>query len=731
MPGFEQPKTTKITSFLNMPFKHGGFAPPFQWLELFGYVSLVIVAFVMRLWDVGSRAMHHDESLHALHSWYLFKDLHYQHNPMMHGPFQFEANAAIFFILGDNDVTARLLYVVLGTTLVAMPIFFRQKLGHAGAIFTSLLLAISPSMLYFSRFARNDIIMAVWVFGLVISMWRFLDQGKNRYLYLSAGLLALAFSTKESSYLVVGTLGLFLILQISIPMSIKLLRPVQIEGVTPPIAFARVIRVLWESYSRGIDLTNVSRSTAYFLMMITLTLPLWSAFAGALQNTPILSWTHLVLVGDVGHHSIGSPIGGAKVIAFVIVAILTGLSIRIGYRWNWPVWWRCALIFWIVWILLYTTFFLNFLPGIYSGSWSSLGYWVVQQGEARGGQPWYYYFVLGSVYEYLPIVLGIIASIYFIKKRDQFNIFLIYWSVVTFLFYTIASEKMPWLLVNITLPFILLSGKFLGVLVTHIKWKTLVKDGGVLAIAGVPIFFLLLWQLAFYDNSQHGLEDIVFPIALAMALLGLATAGFYLARRMGFSQYKALTLLVFATMLAFLTIRTGWIATYRNGDVPVEMLVYTQTSPDVTRLLTTIKETGSGYNIPLSIDQTNGFTWPWAWYLRDAPNVDFPTYGETSSPSTFDAPIVIVHSQNIKVAEKSLQDRYTEGSLIRHRWWFPEQTYRNLTPGDFFLAVFNRDAWKRAMDYWIYRRGVYDQLGSENSYVYFLHGLDHNFLGQP
>src|SRR5690242_17272418 len=27
------------------------------------------VAFVMRFWDVGHRAMHHDESLHAVYSW--------------------------------------------------------------------------------------------------------------------------------------------------------------------------------------------------------------------------------------------------------------------------------------------------------------------------------------------------------------------------------------------------------------------------------------------------------------------------------------------------------------------------------------------------------------------------------------------------------------------------------------------------------------------------------------
>ena len=161
----------------------------------------------MRLWDLGSRAMHHDESLHALYSWNLFSGQGYQHNPMMHGPFQFEANAAMFFVFGDSDVTARLLYAVMGAVLIVMPLLLRWRLGRLGALFASALLTASPTILYFSRFARNDILMAVWALGLVICMWRYFDEGRNRYLYVAAALMALAFSTKESSYLVVATLG--------------------------------------------------------------------------------------------------------------------------------------------------------------------------------------------------------------------------------------------------------------------------------------------------------------------------------------------------------------------------------------------------------------------------------------------------------------------------------------------------------------------------------------------
>ncbi len=167
-----------------------------RWWAWTSYGVLLAIALGMRLWDLGSRALHHDESLHSFYSWQLSDGTGFVHNPMMHGPFQFEANAAIFLALGDSDYTSRLLSAVVGTALVLLPFFFRARLGRTGAIFVSGMLAFSPSLLYFSRFARNDILMAAWTLGLVICIWRYMDEGRNRYLYISAALLALAFATK-------------------------------------------------------------------------------------------------------------------------------------------------------------------------------------------------------------------------------------------------------------------------------------------------------------------------------------------------------------------------------------------------------------------------------------------------------------------------------------------------------------------------------------------------------
>ena len=76
------------------------------------YFVLFITASTMRFWDLGLRAVHHDESLHAYYSWNIFTGSGYVHNPMMHGPFQMEATAALFHIFGASDVTSRILYAL-------------------------------------------------------------------------------------------------------------------------------------------------------------------------------------------------------------------------------------------------------------------------------------------------------------------------------------------------------------------------------------------------------------------------------------------------------------------------------------------------------------------------------------------------------------------------------------------------------------------------------------------
>ena len=357
----------------------------------------------------------------------------------------------IFFIFGDTDFTARILYAFAGISLSVLPLLLRNYLGKYGAIVSSFLIAISPTMIYFSRFARNDILMAVVTLLLIVCVWRYLQGGQTRNMYWIAALLALAYTIKETSYLITGIIGLYLTLSIVVGSYISQNWSINTETDTYPKIISSTVMGFVKTASVEFRNPGACKQFSLLILIFTLTLPQWSAFSSILEVIiPSVDLVHENLPGQIG-----MPVGIGNLLALLIVSGLFIFSIYVGAKWNWKIWLKCAAIFYVVWSLSYTTFFTNITSGIKSGIWQSLGYWVVQQGEGRGGQPTYYYVVLSSIYEYLPMLFAVFAIIQLARKKDAFSIFLAYWVIITFILYTLASEKMPWLLVNVTLPAII------------------------------------------------------------------------------------------------------------------------------------------------------------------------------------------------------------------------------------------------------------------------------------
>ena len=112
----------------------------------------------MRLWELDGRTMHYDEAIHLQAAWAFAGGSDYLHSAWMHGPFQIEYTALFIWMFGDTDFTARVGYTIFGAALVGLPYFLKDFIVRTAAFFTSILLALSPVLLYFSRFGRNDII---------------------------------------------------------------------------------------------------------------------------------------------------------------------------------------------------------------------------------------------------------------------------------------------------------------------------------------------------------------------------------------------------------------------------------------------------------------------------------------------------------------------------------------------------------------------------------------------
>ena len=208
-------------------------------------------------------------------------------------------------------------------------------------------------------------------------------------------------------------------------------------------------------------------------------------------------------------------------------------------------------------------------------------------------------------------------------------------------------------------------------------------------------------------------------VAAAAVVIALAVAGYWLARTLGRRRFTVYAALPVAAVLLVLSLRAGWMASYENGDTPVEMIVYTQTSPDIARLARQVEPRSASnepIGVPVTIDGTSGFHWPWLWYLRHHGRVGYATYNGGAPVVPPDSQVVLVHSQNKTELDPVLQDAYAEGKRIKHRWWFPE-SYKGLTLAEFFASFVDRESWRTAMDYFLHRK-IRTRLGSEDAWVF-------------
>ena len=198
--------------------------------EIAAYALLVAVALVLRLWDLGDRPFHHDESQDAYFSWVFFTEGDYEYNPLLHGPLRFYLTAAMYAVFGDSDFTARLAPALMGTLMVPLPYLLRAQLGRVGAFAAALLLAFGPTYLYFSRFAREDIYIASITLALLVVVFRFLDRPRRHHPALIGVLLALSFATKESTFITVFVAGTFFLI-VLVGWRDRLLVPVRAVGL--------------------------------------------------------------------------------------------------------------------------------------------------------------------------------------------------------------------------------------------------------------------------------------------------------------------------------------------------------------------------------------------------------------------------------------------------------------------------------------------------------------------
>jgi predicted membrane-bound mannosyltransferase len=651
------------------------FFPPSreQLLSWLPFVGVVLLGAILRFWGLGDKPLHHDESLHAYFSLQLMHNMEnwlacfspnsacYHYDPLLHGPFQFHIIALVYKISqllgvydhGVNTVTVRIAAATLGSVIVGLPFFMRDYLGKVGAWLACFLLAISPSMVYFSRFAREDIYMACFTLLLVVATARYLSTRRGRWLVIAALAFSLSYATKEATFLTVAIFGSFFGALLAWELGAKW----QLVKETSPETPSRI--PFLRTYA---PITLV----LYFLIMA----PLARVFFTWMKSLSIYinanKATSDVFVQSLKDHTVALvPWVGIALGVFVLSILareiwgkLPSPYERVGLaKWvdekrqplldtivtmPWTHWFFALLAGWLVFVILFTVLFTNIRGGgIGDGIWQGLYYWLQQQQVARGDQPWYYYLLLIPLYEQVGLVFGMVGLIRCLLRPTRFRFFLVYWFVGNVAIYTWAAEKMPWLMIHMTMPMMLLAA--IGLEPAAVTLLNFIKRSATRP-AAAP---------AESDTLPAS------PLPARPKPGRVATAG------------AAFTLLL-AFLLLLPTLENMFQVSYVHAaDGPHEMMVYVQTTTDVNIIMDKLDQLDQkldGGKRTLAIGVTDDATWPFAWYLRDYTNVcfQFPT-GCGSNAQNVQA--IIVGGDKLYSTQSQYGVQYAFHQYHMRTWW--------------------------------------------------------------
>ena len=715
-------------------------------------LALMLLAAGLRLWDLDGRAIHHDESIHVKFAYDITQGVEYRHDPVYHGPLQYFGTAATFLLAGGaSDYTSRLLPALFGIALVGLPFLLRRQLGTTGAFIAAGLLAVSPTLLYFSRFARNDIYVAFFTLAIVIAIWRYLSERRNGWLIAIAPLLALSFAAKEVTYITVAILLVYLNILVATDLVDQLRASRRMRPLDTALAYVVLLPTAWlivafwpllEGIRKRYSLSEMPAAGHVLVVFGTLVAP---QYAAGVQKIPLFD--------DQGYMAEGN-------LMRVTVLVLIFGSAYVGLLWNWRVWLLVAAFFYVPYVLLFTSFFTN-MGGFWTGIWGSMDYWLGQQLVRRGNQPDYYYFMLLPVYEFLPLVFALGGALYYAFKgkleqqllassalllilafslaagdipligqyhiqasfliaigavlllsMEGFTKFLLFWILAILFGLTVAGEKMPWLTVHLALPVVLLGAKVLD---------------DVLSSVGVG-------AKAVADETEAGRErargrrrreepeemnglslERLAPLATG-AILALAAAGLFLAfgPASGLSALAWLFSLgalgavvwaganvswraagqvaavaLFAAFLVF-TVRAGVTAAFDYGDdggTPPELFIYAQGGPQLGTIRDEIDRLAS----------ESGRGRDLKIVVDNSANIwpwpwylrDYRNVQYTSLNEGF-APepgSVVLITSSNQAKIEPNGDQFQEGIPYTHMWWFPE-FYRGLSVDGFLSDLF-------------------------------------------
>jgi uncharacterized protein (TIGR03663 family) len=179
-------------------------------------------ALAFRLPQLALRPMHCDEANQALKAAMLLETGHYRYDPQEHhGPLLYYATLPSLWLGGaknfsqSREIDYRLVPVLFGVGLILLLPLVADGLGRMPTVLAGLLTAISPALVFYSRYYIQETLLVFLTFAAIASAWRYVRGGSLLWAAATGLFLGLMCATKETWILAAAAMGVGLVLSLA------------------------------------------------------------------------------------------------------------------------------------------------------------------------------------------------------------------------------------------------------------------------------------------------------------------------------------------------------------------------------------------------------------------------------------------------------------------------------------------------------------------------------------
>ena len=448
--------------------------------------AVVALATFMRFYGLAMRPLHHDEGVNGHFLTTLFRDGVYKYDPAnYHGPTLYYISLFFTKIFGLETLPIRWSVAIWGVLIVVLAFFLRRYIGRAGSLAAALFLALSPGMVYISRYFIHEMFFAFLGLALVISIAFFIERRKPGPLALFwIGLLLLvcffpttlniAAAVAKGSQTIFWMIGiaLFIFEAAMIGFLIKLMLGWN-EG--------RAVYLLLASAS--ISLMFATKETAFITLgtMLIACVCIWiwrKGYVGAASLGPEFHSSELTLSNFKNAFGSGTD----------RILLLVG----------------AAAIFIYLFVLFFSSFF-SYPEGV-GKAFEAYAIWTKtgSKDHTQNGT-WAYLEWIKEQELPLMIMAAIGTAFAFFRPRSKFAMFVGLWAFGLLAAYTLIPYKTPWLAISFLLPMGIAAGyavnEFLSLAQAPARNLGLMLSIGAIAITAYQSYVLNFVRYADEDTA--------------------------------------------------------------------------------------------------------------------------------------------------------------------------------------------------------------------------------------